>query len=217
MQDRIEIETTTPVSASVIWLHGLGADGNDFVPIVPALSLPAVGVRFIFPHAPERPVTINGGMPMRAWYDILAMGAQRQVNEEQLLQSAARIDALVAAEELRGVPRARIFLVGFSQGGAVAYHCGLRSDPPVGGVALLSTYRINPARFPARAVNRQLPLFCAHGDYDDVVPATLGRQGYQSLIDEGLAPEWHAYPMAHEVCLAQIQALGVWLARLLAD
>jgi len=213
MQDLIEIETGAPVSAVVIWLHGLGADGNDFVPVIPALPLPEIGIRFLFPHAPVRAVTINGGMAMRAWYDILAMGAERHINEDHLLDAADQIEQLLQREVARGIARQRIFLVGFSQGGAVAYHCGLRGAGPLGGVALLSTYRVNPMRFPCVAGNRATPLFCAHGEFDDVVPLPLGQQGVHSVTAEGMLPEWQRYPMGHEVCQAEIEALGDWLTR----
>lgn len=215
MQQPIEIETAPTVSASVIWLHGLGADGNDFVPVVPAMPLAGMGLRFIFPHAPVRAVTVNGGMAMRAWYDILAMGNERRINEAHLREAAQQVETLIQRERERGIPRSRIVLIGFSQGGAVAYHCGLTAAQPVAGLALLSTYRVNPAAFPCQSANRSTPVFCAHGSYDDVVPLDLGQRSYRSLLDEGLNPAWHSYPMGHEVCLEEIEALAEWLRSLL--
>ncbi len=216
MDGVIEQAVGTAIDASVIWLHGLGADGNDFVPVIPALGLGECGIRFLFPHAPVRPVTVNGGLPMRAWYDILAMGAERKVNEAQLVEAADAVWALIEREQQRGVASERIVLVGFSQGGAVAYHCALRATEPLAGLAALSTYRVAPQRYPASPQQRGLAVFCAHGGYDEVVPRALGRQGWQSLCDEGLAPEWQEYPMGHEVCLAEIEALGAWIGRRLA-
>ncbi len=214
----VEIEPATPAVATVIWLHGLGADGNDFVPVVPELQLPeSLPLRFVFPHAPVRPVTINGGMPMRAWYDILSMGDSREVNEAQLNRSKEQVDALIDREQQRGIAADRILLIGFSQGGAVAYQSALRSPHPLAGLATLSTYRIKAAlpENQALAHNRSLPVFTAHGEWDAVVPRNLGRQGFESLQAEGLEPAWHSYPMGHEVCLAEIRDLGDWMQRIL--
>ncbi|WP_210394560.1 alpha/beta hydrolase [Motiliproteus sediminis] len=208
----IRHETRADITATVIWLHGLGADGHDFVPVVPALPLPDTGVRFLFPHAPVIPVTVNGGMPMRAWYDILAMGQTRRVDEAQLQHSAARVSTLIEAEIAAGIDPARIFVVGFSQGGAVAYHAVLRGAHRLGGLAVLSTYRINPERFPTSATGAQVPVFWAHGEYDDVVPLLLGEQARDSLQREEVVHQSHTYPMGHEVCLQEIDALGRWIS-----
>lgn len=216
----IEIEPAQPARATVIWLHGLGADGNDFVPVVPELQLsPGLAVRFILPHAPVRPVTINGGMAMRSWYDILSMGSTREINEAHLRAAATAVSALIEREERRGVPSERILLVGFSQGGAVGYRAALRYPRPLAGLAALSTYRISPelAESQALPANRQLPVFIAHGESDSVVPVQLGRLACQSLQQQGFDPQWHSYPMDHEVCLPEIRALGAWIEARLTD
>ncbi len=210
----IEVESGSNPNASVIWLHGLGADGNDFVPIVPELKLPSdLPVRFIFPHAPIREVTINGGMAMRAWYDILSMGASREVNEAQLDEVSAQIKQLIEQEHQRGIDWDKIILVGFSQGGAVAYQTALSHDPRLAGLACLSTYRINPESPSNRALelNQSLPVWVAHGEWDGVVPVQLGKTGYESLAPQGLTAQWQTYPMDHEVCLEQILELGRWI------
>ncbi|MCW9051902.1 MAG: dienelactone hydrolase family protein [Motiliproteus sp.] len=211
----IELEPEKSAVASVIWLHGLGADGNDFVPVVPELQLPEdLAVRFIFPHAPVRPVTINGGMPMRAWYDILSMGNSREIEDQHLYDAQQQIDALIERELERGVASENIILIGFSQGGAVAYQTALRYGQRLAGLACLSTYRISPERSENRCQpwNRELPVFVAHGEWDPVVPVGLGREGYESLSSDGIQAEWHSYPMEHEVCLEEIRTLGAWLA-----
>lgn len=204
-----------PATWSVIWLHGLGADGSDFVPIVPELGLPATpGVRFIFPHAPEQAVTCNGGYVMRAWYDIISLSPQhREVDRTGLLAAREAIRALIARENARGIPCERIVLAGFSQGGAVAYLTALTHPQALAGVIALSTYIPDPQlqRDDACAANHALPIFAAHGTHDDVVPLALGKQARQLLEDLGHQPEWHSYPMAHAVCPAEITAIGSWL------
>ena len=208
----IEIEPTQPAVASVIWLHGLGASGHDFEPIVPELQLPAdLPVRFLFPHAPNIPVTVNGGMVMPAWYDILAMDIDRKVDENGVLASADAVDALIAREIERGIASNRIVIAGFSQGGAVAYQCALRHPSPLAGLLTLSTYMAMPVT-PSEA-NRQLPVMVSHGSMDPVVPEQLGRRAVASLQDMGLEPEYHHYPMEHMVCLEQIRDIGQWLNR----
>lgn len=216
----IEIEHGTTPRYSVIWLHGLGADGSDFVPVVPELGLAkTAGVRFIFPHAPEIPVTCNGGYVMPAWYDIISLApATRQIDEAGLLRSRDAVRALVARENQRGIPCARIFLAGFSQGGAVAYTSALTHPEALAGVIALSTYIPSTALIQREATpaNRQLPVFSAHGSEDDVVSPALGRQARDFLLAEGYPLVWHEYPMPHTVCLEEVQAIGTWLSGQLA-
>ena len=212
----IERETGPQPSWSILWLHGLGADGHDFVPIVPELlrrGWPAL--RFVFPHAPVRPVTINNGVPMRAWYDIVDIDLANRADEAGVNQSVEQVEALVAREVERGVPRSRIILAGFSQGGAVTLAAGLRSADPLGGLVALSTYV--PSAPKARAAmakgaGRQ-PVFMAHGSQDPVVPFQAGQQSAALLRELGFEVEWHAYPMPHSVCAEEIRDLGDWLAR----
>lgn len=214
------IEAREEAQASVIWLHGLGADGHDFVSVIPALGLPeTLAVRFIFPHAPLRPVTVNGGGVCRSWYDILAMGPPRQINEADFLQSTKRIQALIEAEESRGVPSSRIILLGFSQGGAVAYHSALSFKRPLGGLAALSTYLIDTPSLPVVVAdnNRELPVYIGHGAYDEMVWPALGQQACTELESRGLSPRWHSYPMGHELCMQQVQDLGAWLLKTLGE
>ncbi|MEH6625300.1 MAG: alpha/beta fold hydrolase [Motiliproteus sp.] len=210
----VELNPAEQAVATVIWLHGLGADGNDFVPIVPELKLPdTLPVRFVFPHAPIRPVTINAGMSMRAWYDILSMGASREVDEQQLDEVCEQIAQLIRQENERGIPCEKILLVGFSQGGAVAYQTALKHPQPLAGLACMSTYRIKPELPKNRChdANIKLPVWVAHGEFDPVVPIGLGREGYESLAPEGLQASWQSYPMDHEVCLEEVLELGRWM------
>lgn len=215
----IEVETGPEPSFSVIWMHGLGADGSDFEPIVEELKLPETpALRFIFPNAPHRPVTCNGGYVMRAWYDIvsLAPGA-RQIDEAGLLESRAFVRQLIEREAARGVPSERIILAGFSQGGAVAYLSALTHPTPLAGVIALSTY-IPSARLMTAELaeeNRHVPIFAAHGTDDDVVSLELGEQARAMLQALGLAPEWRTYAMPHSVCMAEVADIGAWLRRLL--
>ena len=212
----IERETGPQPSWSILWLHGLGADGHDFVPIVPELlrrGWPAL--RFVFPHAPVRPVTINNGVPMRAWYDIVDIDLANPADESGVSQSVEQVEALVAREVERGVPRSRIILAGFSQGGAVTLAAGLRSAEPLGGLVALSTYI--PSAPKARAAMAtgaaRQPVFMAHGSQDPVVPFQAGQQSAALLRELGFEVEWHAYPMPHSVCAEEIRDLGDWLAK----
>lgn len=208
--DCIEIEPKQTAVASVIWLHGLGASGHDFEPVVPELQLPAdLPVRFVFPHAPTIPVTVNGGMVMPAWYDILAMDIDRKVDESGVLASADAVDALIERELARGIPSSRIIIAGFSQGGAVAYQCALRHPKPLAGLLTLSTYMAMPVS-PSNA-NAQLPVMVCHGSRDPVVPEQLGQRAVASLKAMGLNPEYRSYPMEHMVCLEQIRDIGEWI------
>lgn len=210
----IELPPAGEANAAVIWLHGLGADGHDFPPIVPELQLPADhGIRFLFPHAPTRPVTINGGMVMRAWYDILSMDFERRADEAGVRASAEALAALIARERERGVPSERIVLAGFSQGGAIALHEGLRHPERLGGIIALSTYLACDGDLEGErtAANQDVPIFQAHGTHDPMVQHERGTAARDRLLGLGYGIEWHEYPMMHQVCLEEIQALGTWL------
>ncbi len=215
----IEIETGPAPRHAVIWLHGLGADGNDFVPVVEALDhrrLPPT--RFILPHAPSRPVTINAGYVMPAWFDILSLDfAGRREDAEGVRQSAALVEALVARENARGIEDSRIVLAGFSQGGAIVLHAGLRHPRRLAGILALSTYLPLAGTLAAEAspANRDLPLFLAHGEDDPVIPYAFGRQSGQLLEGLGYPARWHGYPMEHEVCMEEIRDLEGWLAEVM--
>ena len=214
----IEIEPAEQATATVIWLHGLGADGNDFAGIVPALNLPeSAAIRFIFPHAPERPVTVNNGWVMRAWYDILEMNISRKVDTASLLESAEQISDLVRRETDRGIPAERIVLAGFSQGGAVAYQAGLAYPQPLAGILALSTYVPceQSLREALQPDNRALPVMIAHGSQDDVVPAQLGEAAIELLKELGFAPQWRTYPIDHSVSLDEISMISSWLKNVL--
>ena len=190
----VEIEPSAQATASVIWLHGLGASGHDFEPIVPELQLPAdLAVRFIFPHAPQIPVTVNGGMVMPAWYDILAMDIDRKVDEAGVLASADAVDALIKQEIARGIPSERIIIAGFSQGGAVAYQAALRHPQPLAGLLTLSTYMAMPVT-PSNA-NASLPVMICHGSMDPMVPEQLGQRAAATLTELGYSPQYKSYPI----------------------
>ena len=217
--ESLEVETAPSPRAAVIWMHGLGADGYDFVDVPPALRLPeSLAVRFVFPHAPMRPVTINGGMVMRAWYDIRPDAGARREDEPGLRQSQRQVEALIAREKARGVPAARIVLAGFSQGGAMALQTGLRHPERLAGIMALSCYLPLADRVAAEAsaANRDVPIFLAHGTHDPLIPLTRARRARESLTGLGYAVEWHEYPMPHSVCDAEIRDIGAWLARILA-
>jgi phospholipase/carboxylesterase len=216
----IEIETASPPTASVIWLHGLGADGNDFVPIVPELKLPAaVPLRFVFPHAPLRKVTINNGIAMRAWYDIAAADLNSRADIAGVRQSQAQVEALIAREKTRGIAASRIVLAGFSQGGVIALHTALRHQERLAGVIALSTYVVLADKLAdeAAAANRDLPIFMAHGTADPVVRFDWGDASRRALVADGYRVEWHTYRMEHSVCMEEIEAIGKWLARTLGS
>ena len=219
--DAVILAPATPASASVIWLHGLGADGNDFVPIVAELKLPATpGIRFVFPHAPVRPVTLNMGLRMRAWYDIKTLTAEGRADEAGLRESVGRLGGLIAAERALGIPTQRIVIAGFSQGAALALHGALRHPEPLAGILALSCY------LPLQAVisnelaeaNRQTPILMCHGQYDPVLPLALGVAACNWLRAAGYRVEWKEYPMQHQVCGPEIQDVAAWLrARLPAE
>lgn len=216
----IEVSTAEAPQYSLIWLHGLGADGSDFESVVTELGLdPGIGVRFIFPHAPQLAVTCNGGYVMPAWYDIIALDSNsRQVDEAGILHSRAAIRCLIARENLRGVACSRIFLAGFSQGGAIAYTTALTHPQALAGVIALSTYIPLPQllEVEATAANRALPIFAAHGSADDVVSPELGMRARDFLLHHGYRPEWHEYPMPHSICIEEVAAIGRWLGERMA-
>jgi len=215
-QAPLEIQTTTTPTSSVIWLHGLGANGHDFEAIVPELTLPdALGVRFIFPHAPSLAVTINGGITMPAWYDIISVDLGRRVDTDQLVQSARFIHQLINKEIDRGIPSENIVLAGFSQGGAVVYEAGLSFDKPLAGVMALSTYLATVESVERHPNNSDLPFFIAHGEHDDIVNESLGLEAKKVLDQWGYKNEYHRYPMAHSVCLEEINDISAWLVSVL--
>jgi phospholipase/carboxylesterase len=216
--ERIEIATGPAPSASVIWMHGLGADGHDFEPIVPELGLPAsLQVRFIFPHAPVRPVTLNMGMAMRAWYDIIEIGGGRE-DSAGLRASQAAIEQLIAGEVARGIPASRIVLAGFSQGGAIAFQAGLRHPERLAGIMALSTYLplAGTVEDERSAANRDLPVFMAHGSVDPMISIGRAQQSRKMLEALGYPLEWHEYPMPHSVCPQEIADIADWLTRTLS-
>jgi phospholipase/carboxylesterase len=198
---------------TIIWLHGLGADGHDFVPIVPHLGLDGTGVRLVFPHAPSIPVTINGGHVMPAWYDIRDGDLAQRNDEDGILRSCRQISDLIADERARGRPSERILLAGFSQGGAIALHLALRHPESLAGVLALSTYLVRAEALTDEraAANDGLAIFGAHGRLDPVVPYAHGLAAHERLVELGYAAEWHAYAMQHEVCTEEIQHIGSWL------
>ncbi|HEU4670720.1 MAG TPA: dienelactone hydrolase family protein [Dyella sp.] len=209
----VERETAAEPTHSVIWLHGLGADGNDFAPIVPELVSPQwPALRFVFPHAPVRPVTINGGMPMRAWYDILGFDLTSRQDAAGMRASIEAVEALIAREHERGVPSGRIVLAGFSQGGAIALAAGLRHAQPLAGIVALSTYLPLADTLAAErsAANAQTPIFWGHGTMDPVVVLQRGLDSRSALEALGYAVDWHTYPMPHSVCAEEIADLRRW-------
>lgn len=205
------------VDRAVIWLHGLGASGHDFEPVVPQLGLNNnMAVRFIFPHAPNRPVTINGGMIMPSWYDILEMSLDRKVDIAQIEEAAQQIRDLITREIERGVSAENIVIAGFSQGGAVAYHVALGYPQRLAGLMALSTYLATSDNIDYSEANQDLPILIEHGTHDPVVPVALGERASQNLSAKGYNVEYHTFPMAHQVCMPQIQGIGVWLNKVLA-
>jgi phospholipase/carboxylesterase len=215
----IHLDTAPDPTVSVIWLHGLGADGNDFVPIVRELDLAGLpAIRFIFPHAPTMPVTINNGYVMRAWYDITGTELMRREDERGLRSSQALVEALIAAEKARGVPAERIILAGFSQGCAMTIQTGLRHPEKLAGLLCLSGYvplnaSIAQERHPA---NQDTPIFLAHGRGDNVIPIARAEQSRDLLLSLGYRVEWHEYLMPHSVCQEEVDDISAWLKRVLA-
>ena len=215
----VELQTSPSPSASVIWLHGLGADGYDFVPVVRELELlKTPAARYVFPHAPTRAVTINGGYVMRAWYDILGNDLVRREDEQGIRESQQQVEALIAREVERGTPRSRIVLAGFSQGGAIALQTGLRQREPLAALLALSTYLPLAAAFDAERedVSRSVPIFMAHGRSDPVIPLARATTSRDQLKAAGYSVEWHEYEMPHSVCEDEIRAIAAFLGRVLA-
>ena len=215
----VEIETGPKPTATVIWLHGLGDDGHGWSEVVPALGMrgpPAV--RFLFPHAPVIPVTINNGYAMRAWYDIRENDFNNRADLEGVRRSQALVEAMIAHETARGIPARRVVLAGFSQGGAIALHAGLRHPERLAGIVALSAYLIAPAALAteASAANRDLPIFMAHGTLDPVVQFRWAELSRQALVAAGYAVEWRTYPMPHSAVPEEIAAIGAFLGRVLA-
>jgi phospholipase/carboxylesterase len=216
--ESIELETGPTPTASVIWMHGLGADGNDFVPVVRELALPpSLPIRFVFPHAPVRPVTINNGFRMRAWYDIVAADFSRRTDLVGVRASQLQVEVLIAREVARGIPASRIVVAGFSQGGAVALYTGLRHTERLAGIIALSTYLIGADELATEAAsaNRAAPIFMAHGTADPIVRFDWGSASRDALVKGGYNVDWHTYGMEHSVCMEEINAVSAWLQRVL--
>lgn len=214
--ETMEIETAPSPAASIIWMHGLGADGSDFAPLADEIELP-VAVRYIFPHAPMMPVSINGGYVMRAWYDI-SDAALRREDETGVRASQTSVEVLLAREKSRGMAANRIVLAGFSQGGAIALHTGLRQGERLAGIMALSTYvpLADQLTVEANSANRELPIFMAHGTADPMIPFARAQDSRDLLLRQGYLVEWHEYRMQHSVCPEEIAAIGAWLRRVLA-
>ncbi|HEU4850640.1 MAG TPA: alpha/beta hydrolase [Telluria sp.] len=217
--EHIVIDTKPNPEVSVIWLHGLGADGNDFVPVVRELDLQGLpGIRFIFPHAPAMPVTINGGYVMRAWYDILGNDLVRREDEAGLRQSQRMVEAFIAAEKARGIPASRIILAGFSQGCAMTLQVGMRHPETLAGMLCLSGYvtladKVLAERSPASLAT---PIFLCHGTHDGVIPLPRAIASRDQLLQMGYQVEWHEYPMQHSVCAEEVRDISLWLKKVLA-
>lgn len=209
----VEVEPTVEARFAVIWLHGLGADGHDFEPLVPYFDLPPeAGVRFVFPHAPSIPITINGGWVMPGWYDITDMALERRHDLDGLKRSSEQLRALIRRENERGIPSERIVLAGFSQGGAVALHTAPRYEERLAGLLILSTYLMGDTLEAERSeANRDLPVFQAHGTADPMVPIAGGEAARDELLRLGYAVDWHTYPIQHEVSPLEITHIGQWL------
>jgi phospholipase/carboxylesterase len=217
--EAVEVQTGAAPEAAIVWMHGLGADGHDFEPIVPELELPAVpAVRFVFPHAPVRPVTINGGVPMRAWYDVRDDRGVRREDEAGVRASERAIAALLARERERGVPPGRTVLAGFSQGGAMALHSGLRFPERLAGILALSCFLPLADRLAdeASAANRDVPIFLAHGRADPLIPLARAQQARDLLLALGYRVEWREYPIPHAVSPPEIADIARWLRGVLA-
>lgn len=217
--DAVEIETAPSPAASIVWLHGLGADGHDFEGIVPELDLPAGGIRFIFPHAPTRPVTINNGYVMRAWYDVFNDSGVRREDEAGVRASQAMVEAMIAREKSRGIAAPKLVLAGFSQGGAMALQTGLRQPERLAGIMALSCFLplAHTLTGEASAANRDVPIFMAHGTQDPLISMTRAQQGHDALVALGYRVEWHEYAMPHAVCAEEIDDISEWLGRVLGS
>ena len=219
MLECITLESPSPATACVIWMHGLGADGNDFVPMVPELGLPRDhSVRFIFPNAPTMPVTINGGYVMRAWYDITSAEIDKRADEAGVRKSQAAVAEIIAEQRAQGIAANRIVLAGFSQGGVIALQVGLRYPEKLGGIMALSTYLACAETLGAEAssANRDLPIFYAHGSTDPVISIALAKRSKARLDSHGYKVEWHEYGMPHSVCAEEVDDIAAFLKRVLA-
>ena len=213
----VEVTTGANPIGSVIWLHGLGADGHDFEPIVPELHLPAeLPLRFVFPHAPVRPVTINGGMAMRAWYDIISLDAEGRADAAGVHASTAILEELIAREQERGIDAEKIVIAGFSMGGAIAINTALQTQKKLAGMMALSTYLPLPSEVDGSIGSRDLPVFMAHGSFDPMLPMQWGQLSAERLTETGFTIEWHDYPMAHAVCPEEIRDIREWLLKVYA-
>jgi len=210
--ETVEVATGDAPRGSVIWLHGLGADGHDFEAIVPELRLSAtLPLRFVFPHAPVRPVTINGGMAMRAWYDIRSLDSSGRADAAGVHESSAALEALIDREIERGIAAEKIVIAGFSQGGAIAINTALHTDKRLAGLMALSTYLPLPGEIDNSVGSRELPVFMAHGTFDPMLPIAWGKASADHLRAAGYTVEWHDYPMAHAVCPEEIRDIRNWL------
>ncbi len=213
MTEPLILQPAKPADACVIWLHGLGADRYDFLPVAEALQESLLSTRFVLPQAPTRPVTINGGYEMPSWYDIKAMSPARSISLEELNESTSMVMDLIEAQKRTGIDASRIFLAGFSQGGAVVFHTAfLKWQGPLGGVIALSTYAPTFAdELELSASQQRIPTLCLHGQYDDVVQNAMGRSAYEHLKSRGVTVTWQEYPMGHEVLPQEIFDIGAWL------
>ena len=214
-QQAVILEPRGRHKASIIWLHGLGADGHDFEPVIPALQLPGDhGIRFIFPHAPERPITINGGMVMRAWYDVKETDLRKREDTDGIEESRQILERFIKAEKDAGIPSEKILLAGFSQGGVVILHTGLRYPESLAGLLALSTYLAVPDKLTVEAspANAKTPVFMAHGTMDPVIPVEHGKNAADQLKQAGYKVDWHEYPMQHAVSLEEIEEIGRWIS-----
>jgi len=213
MSEPLILHPVKPADACVIWLHGLGADRYDFLPVAEALQETLLTTRFVLPQAPHRPVTINGGYEMPSWYDILAMTPARAINREQLEASADRVIELIEEQRTSGIDASRIFLAGFSQGGAVVFHTAfLKWQGALGGVLALSTYAPTFSdELELSASQQRIAVLCLHGQYDEVVQNAMGRSAYEHLKQRGVTVAWQEYPMGHEVLPEEIRDIGTWL------
>ncbi len=217
--ERVVIETGPDPTAAVVWLHGLGADGHDFEPIIPELDLEGLEpIRFVFPHAPMRPVTINHGMVMRAWYDILEISFDRKIDHQGIDESAQLVEELLAEQIESGISPRRVVLAGFSQGGAIAYHVGLSQQDPLAGILVLSAYLPIPESLssPPDQDSFKTPLLCCHGVWDPVVPVTLGENSAALVREAGWPLEWKTYPAPHALHPEEVKEIGCWLQKVLA-
>jgi phospholipase/carboxylesterase len=218
--ETIEVETGASPAAGVIWMHGLGADGNDFVPVVQELGLDdAPAIRFVFPHAPMQPVTINNGYVMRAWYDIAMNDISRLPDERGIRESQLAIERLIARERDRGMDTSRIVLAGFSQGGAIALQTGIRHANRLAGIVAMSTYLPLEDSLDAEAAsaNQRIPIFMGHGTEDQVVPLQLAQASRAALEKRGYDVEWKTWPMPHAVCAEEVQAIAEFIVRVVGD